>query len=153
MRHRSTMGPRTARLSQGRPRHRPRFRRLLHVHPARFLLGAWSRVGLAALFLAVPVVSGKVTDPPPAALPTPAPGAQSTAGSVVVMGEDGTPVLAGVPGATSTPSAAPTSAAATSTAASHADDRRRAPRGSAEPRWQPARPDGPSRGTPGAAPR
>ena len=120
MRHRSTMGPRTARLSQGRPRHRPRFRRLLHVHPSRFLLGTLVSVVLAALFLAVTVVSGKVTDPPPAALLTPAPGAQSTAGSVVVMGEDGSPVLAGVPGATSAPSAAPTSAAATSTAASHA---------------------------------
>jgi hypothetical protein len=114
------MGPRTARLSQGRPRHRPRFRRLLHVDPARFLLGALVSLGLATLFLAVPVVSGKVTDPPPAALLTPAPGAQSTAGSVVVMGEDGAPVLGGVPGATRTPSAAPTSTAATSTAASHA---------------------------------
>ena len=92
MRHRSTLGSRAARTPSIRPRRSAPRSGVLRIAPARLLLGCLVTVGIAALLLAVPVVSGRVTNPPPAALQTPALGAQSTAGSVVVMGEDGTPL-------------------------------------------------------------
>lgn len=121
MRHRSTLPPRTARLSRTRARRRLRPRGFLRVHPARLLLGVLVTVGITALFLAVPVVSGKVSAPAPVALDSSASAARATAGSPVVMGEDGVPVpAAAVSAGTGSRSAGPDSTAAAGKAASSA---------------------------------
>jgi uncharacterized protein YkwD len=75
-----------------RARHHARLRDSLRVHPARLLLGVLVTVGITAVVLAVPVVSGKVSDPAPVALDSSASAARASTGSPVVMGEDGVPV-------------------------------------------------------------
>ena len=122
MHHRSTMPPQATRLSRTRARHHLRPRDILRVHPARLLLGVLVTVGITAVILAVPVVSGKVSDPAPVALDASASAARASAGSPVVMGEDGVPVPAAVAsGGTGGRSAGPESTATAGAAASSAE--------------------------------
>ena len=115
------MPPQATRLSRTRAHHHLRPGDVLRVHPARLLLGVLVTVGITAVILAVPVVSGKVSDPAPVALDSSASAARASAGSPVVMGEDGVPVPAAVAsGRTGSRSAGPESTATAGTAASSA---------------------------------
>jgi uncharacterized protein YkwD len=116
------MPPQATRLSRTRVRHHLRPRDILRVHPARLLLGVLVTVGITAVILAVPVVSGKVSGPAPVALDSSASAARASAGSPVVMGEDGVPVPAAVAsGGTGSRSAGPESTTTAGTAASSAE--------------------------------
>jgi hypothetical protein len=108
---------------------------MLRIRPMRLLLGTLVAVGVTALLLAVPVVSGKTAGSSTAGLTTPVSAGRGPEGSPVVMGEDGAPLPAPavVPGGTGSRSAGRSATAPTGGARSRAVTTAPSPRPAASP--------------------